>query len=93
MATLAEFIAEAHARQALLTEARTNGIEDEIDGCQQSVEEWNAVLQHVLSNNMSRLLDVAGDLDMGAVPAGYGMTYSKPGNWVDGEPPSSGPTP
>lgn len=93
MPTLRECVEEGRARKARLDEAVERGWRDCIPSERQNVEEWNHVMERLLEGGMDRVLELAGDVHLGPLPAGVGLHFSTDGDWKDEIPGAPAGTP
>lgn len=79
MATLNELHSELLARRERLERAERQGWRDGLADERRSVAEIDHVIDDLLKANMGRLLEVAGEIDLGALPAGVSLHFSRAG--------------
>ena len=77
MPSLREYFAEMEARRKRLQEAQDRRWSDCIEGEQRTVAEFEHVLMDALMKNGTELVEAAGDVDLGALPIGISLAYSR----------------
>ncbi len=77
MPTLREYFAELDARRKRLQQAEDCGWRDSIPSERETVAEFEHVLMNAIGNNHGRLVEIAGDLDLGPLPLGISLAYSR----------------
>jgi hypothetical protein len=78
MATLRDCTTELRARQERLNEARGRGWHDCIGSEEENVAEMRHALDVMIERNLEVLLDQAGSLELGDLPIGISLAFSKP---------------
>lgn len=78
MATLREIFAERAARRARYQEAVERNWRDTFRSLQEEVAEIEGVISRMLlenEENVKKLVEAAGDLDLGPLPAGHHLMF------------------